>query len=969
MDLKNYKLIKKEYIKELSTTGYYFEHSKTKAKVVYLSNDDDNKTFFIGFRTPAPDDTGVPHILEHSVLCGSKKFPIKDPFMELVKGSLQTFLNAMTYPDKTVYPVSSRNDKDFKNLMNVYLDAVLYPRIYTQPEILKQEGWHYQLDKPEDEPTISGVVYNEMKGAFSSPESVLYRDILHQMFPETSYKNESGGIPEFIPKLTQENFTNFHKRYYHPSNSFIFIYGNGNIEEHLNYIDKEYLCDFEYSPPNSEIKIQKTFEKMIESTSYYPISKEDSVDEKTYLSLSFAIGQSSDPVNTTTMDMLSYILLDSEAAPLKKALLDAGIGKDVYGSSETDVQQPVFSIFSKNANSSQKGKFKKIVFKTLEDLVKNGIDKDLIKGAINTKEFAMREADFGGFPKGLFYGLGYVMPSWLYDEDPFKYLHYEKTLSEIKNALTEPYFENFIEKNILSNNHSCLLMLEPKQGMNDENQEKLQKKLSEYKKSLSKKEIEDLIQDNKSLVAFQTAPDLLENLEKLPMLERSDIKKQIEILPQNKLNVNETETYHHDINTNGILYETLFFSMKHLKKEDLKWAGLLLDVIGKMNTKNYSYGDLDNQINIHTGGVGYSSSIIPLVEDAKKYYCFATISTKVLTKKVSIANALILEVIQGTDFSDKKRILEIVQEIRSRIEMNLMNSGHAITMNRLQSYWSPTAYLSEELGGISYYLFIKEIEKTFNQESDVVVKKLSYVLNLLFSVKPALVSVTCDGSLKEEWEQNYNVLCKKFNSIRPSETNWDFPLERKNEGFITPGNVQYVSKGFDYKSLGFSYNGQLNVLRTVVSHNYLYENVRVLGGAYGAFSVFRNSGAALFSSYRDPNLLKTIAIYDKAWDYLSSFNESEKNMTKYIIGTIGSMDFPMTPSVKGAKATINALAGITDEFRQNEREQVLQTSKDDIRNYQNMVHKVTDKNTICVMGSEKAIKDNKEVFKSVIKLM
>ena len=661
MDLKNYKLIKKEHIEELSTTGYYFEHNKTKAKVVYLSNNDDNKTFFIGFRTPAPDDTGVPHILEHSVLCGSKKFPIKDPFMELIKGSLQTFLNAMTFPDKTVYPVSSRNDKDFKNLMNVYLDAVLHPRIYTQPEILKQEGWHYQLDKPEDSPTISGVVYNEMKGAFSSPESVLSREILHQMFPDTSYKNESGGIPEFIPNLTQKQFLDFHKRYYHPSNSFIFIHGNGNIEEHLDFIDKEYLCDFEYSPPNSEIQMQKPFEKTSEKTNYYPVAKEDSLDDKTYLSLNFAIGQSSDPVNATTIEILSYILLDSEAAPLKKALLDAGIGKDVYGSSETDIQQPVFSIFSKNANPSQKEDFKNVIFDTLKKIVSEGIDKELIRGAINSKEFAMREADFGGFPKGLLYGIGYVMPSWLYDKDPFKYLHYEKTLSELKKALSQPLFEDFIEKNILSNPHSCFLVLEPKPGLNEENQEKLQNKLAEYKKTLSEKEIKDLIQDNKDLVSFQTAPDLEENLEKLPVLQRSDIRKEIEILPQTELKIRETETHYHDINTNGILYETFFFSMKHLKQEDVKWAGLLLDVIGKMDTKNYSYGDLNNQINIHTGGIGYSSSIIPLIEDSNRYNCFATVSTKVLTEKIETANSLILEVIQKTDFSDKKRVLETIE--------------------------------------------------------------------------------------------------------------------------------------------------------------------------------------------------------------------------------------------------------------------------------------------------------------------
>jgi hypothetical protein len=969
MNIENYTFVKKEYIDEIKTTGYLFEHTKTKAKVIYLSNNDDNKVFLVGFRTPAPDNTGVPHILEHSVLCGSRKFPIKDPFMELVKSSLQTFINAMTFPDKTIYPVASRNQKDFLNLMNVYMDAVLYPRIYEYPEILQQEGWHYQFESKESTPTISGVVYNEMKGAFSSPESILFREILHTMFPDTSYKNESGGIPDFIPALTQEDFLAFHKQYYHPSNSYILLYGDGDIQEHLHFLHNEYLQDFDYLAPTSTIAMQKPFPAPVEKTHFYPISADDSIENKTYFSQNYAIGESSDPLTNLTLEILNYILLDSEAAILKKALLDAGIGKDIFGSAETDIQQPVFSIFAKHANIDQKEAFQNVIQTTLQNLVKNGIDKELIQAAINSKEFAVREADFGGFPKGLVYSIYYVLPSWLYDHDPFISLHYEETLKEIKKAMSSSYLEDFIRDHILSNPHSSLIILEPKPGMNEEKQKAFTQQMEQFKKSLTEEEIQHMIESEKQLEEFQKKPDTVQDIASLPMLTPSDVKTEVDHLPLEVSNLQETHVHYHDINTNGILYQTLYFNLKCLPLEDIKWAGLLFDMIGKLDTDQYTYEQLDNQINIHTGGIDVAPCIITHAKNMDQYQCFATVSLKVLQGQSRVGNDLLLNMLHHTLFTDTKRLLENIQCTRSRIEMSLLQRGHVVSMNRIQSYWSESAYISEEIAGISYYLFVKDMEKTFPEKADAIVAKLQEVSQKLFSSQPDIASITCTPELRQEWDGSFQSLHTQFSSTSPKEQSWNIPLQVKNEGFITPGNVQYVAQGYNYKQLGYDWNGQLNVLRTIVSHNYLYENIRVLGGAYGAFSVFRKDGSALFGSYRDPNLAKTLETYQNTFRYIQSFHESESTMTKFIIGTIGAMDAPLTPASKGTTATILALSGITQEDRQKERNQVLDTTPKSIQEFSKMVQDVTQKNAFCVIGSESVIKDNKDLFKEVTKLI
>ena len=526
-DLTTYEVLKDEDLKGIKAKGKLLKHKKSGARVLLVENDDNNKVFSIAFRTPPSDSTGVPHIMEHSVLCGSKNFPAKDPFVELVKGSLNTFLNAMTYPDKTVYPVASCNDKDFQNLMHVYMDAVLYPNIYNHDKTFRQEGWSYKLDEKDGEISYNGVVYNEMKGAFSSPEGVLDRVVLNTLFPDNCYANESGGDPEVIPQLTYEQFLDFHRTYYHPSNSYIYLYGDMDMEEKLRWLDEEYLCHYDKKDVNSEIHLQKPFDEVQEKTFEYSIASDESTEENTFLSYNKVIGTTLDRELYQAFEILDYALLSAPGAPLKKALTDAGIGKDIMGSYDNGVYQPIFSVVAKNAEESQKDEFVKVIEDVLRGQVKNGINQKALLAGINYNEFRYREADFGNYPKGLMYGLQ-VMDSWLYDENqPFIHIEALETFEFLKNKVGTGYYEELIQKYLLDNTHGAIVVVRPEQGRTARLDAQLQDKLQKYKESLSEAEVEKLVADTKALEEYQSEPEAIENLEKIPVLRREDISREI----------------------------------------------------------------------------------------------------------------------------------------------------------------------------------------------------------------------------------------------------------------------------------------------------------------------------------------------------------------------------------------------------------------------------------------------------------
>ena len=955
-------------IKEVNSIGRLFTHDKTGARLFALENDDDNKVFSISFRTPPEDSTGTPHILEHSVLCGSKKFPVKEPFVELAKGSLNTFLNAMTFSDKTMYPVASKNEKDFFNLMDVYLDAVFYPDIYKYPEIFMQEGWHYELDDKDGEISYKGVVYNEMKGAFSAPESILFRKIQQTLFPDTPYGKESGGDPEDIPNLTLEQFLSFHKKYYHPSNSYIYLYGDGNLLKELKFINENYLKNFDRIEIDSSIPLQKPFDKMNEVTEYYPISPDEDEEHKTFLSLNFKTGKSTCTETYLAMQILEHMLLETPAAPLKKALLDAGIGKDVFGIFDNSILEPVFSIVVKNSDENKREDFKKVVFDTLQSLVKDGIDKKLIEASINIKEFELREADHGGAPKGLIYNIE-AMDSWLYGEDPCMHLQYEETLTKIKSALKTRYFEDMIQKYLLDNTHSSLITLKPQKGLSERKSKEVKDELKKYKEGLSEKELEEIIKKTQKLKKRQTEPDSPENLAKIPLLSLDDIEKKAEELPIVKNQELGIDTLHHNVFTNKIVYMSMIFDSTVVEQELLPYISLLTDVLGKVSCEKYDYTELTNEINIHTGGIQFNIGAFEENGDPEKYYPKFIVKSKAVAEKLPELADILCQIIKSTKFTETKRIREIIQEIKSRLEMRIFDEGHVAAGKRVYSYFSPSGRYIEELSGISYYKFIAGLEKELSNDKEAafhIEENLYEVYKRIFNKKNLIISVTCE-------DEDYNSFKKVLPDIDKCIGNTDyetheykFDLNKENEGLLTQGKVQYVAKGYNFMKLGYDYTGSLKVLRTIEGYDYLWNNVRVQGGAYGAFARFDRNGNMFFASYRDPNLKETLNVYDEAGKYISRFDADEREMTKYIIGTVNGLDFPLTPSMKGERAIAYYLSHITQEDIQKEREEVLSTTKEDIQSLGKVIDDVMKQDYFCAIGNEQKIKDNDNIFGKLV---
>jgi Zn-dependent M16 (insulinase) family peptidase len=863
-----------------------------------------------------------------------------------------------------MYPVASKNDKDFYNLMDVYMDAVFYPNIYKYKEILMQEGWHYELDNKEDEITYKGVVYNEMKGAFSSPESVLMRKIQETLFPETPYGVESGGDPEDIPKLTQEQFEAFHKRFYHPANSYFFLYGNGDILRQLEFINNNYLKDFDRIGVDSEIPAQKPIGQLKEVTIDYPISQEEDEKGKAYMSLNYVMGKSTDAELYLAMEVLEHLLLGSPAAPLKKALIEAEIGKDVFSQADNGILQPTFSVIVKNTDLDKKEAFKKVYFDTLKKLVKEGIDKGLVEASINIKEFQLREAEFRSYPKGLIYNIK-CLDSWLYGQDPFIHLQYEVALEKIKTALTTDYFERLIEEYLINNDHSSLLCLRPKKGLSEERAEVLRAKLAEYKKSLSLKEVEQIVEQTRKLKERQNTPDPADVLETIPVLELKDINPKAEELPFEI----KTELGHKvlatPVFTNNIGYVQMIFDTTSIRQDQLQYIALLSDLLGKISTEEYSYSDLAKEINIHTGDIRFVIQVYGDKDDYKKYYPKLTVKAKALMDKLPKMFELIEEITDKSKLDEKKRIREVVRETKSRFEMRLNNEGQMTSAKRLMSYLTDQGMYAELLTGVAYYKFLADIDKNFDSRIDDVLHNLKDVYQSIFNVNNLLTSITCDKGDYEKFLQSYSKYVNSLSKETAAHNSYSFKLSDKNEGLLTQSNVQYVAKGYNFVELGYKYSGELQVLKSIAKYDYLWNNIRVKGGAYGGYFTVSKSGFLAFYSYRDPNLKETLNVYNKAADFLRNFKATDEEMTNYIIGAIGGMDYLKDPADKGKAADYNYIRGITDEDLRAERLEVLNTKASDIVKYADMIDKAMKANFHCTVGSEKKITDNKGVFDSI----
>lgn len=968
-DLAEYEILDEHRVEDVQSDGFILRHKKSGARIAILSNNDDNKVFYIGFRTPPEDETGVPHIIEHTTLCGSKKFPVKDPFIELAKGSLNTFLNAMTYPDKTVYPVASCNDQDFKNLMDVYLDAVFNPNITKYEEIFKQEGWHYELTGKDDELKINGVVYNEMKGAYSSPDEVLSSQIYRSLFPDNTYSKDSGGNPEYIPKLTYEAYLDFYHKYYHPSNSYIYLYGDMDVVERLEWLDKEYLSLYDYKKVNSEINKQPAFDEIKNVEAQYSITMDDSQENKTYLSYNRVVGDTLDEMLYQAFDVLDYALVSSPGAPVKQALIDAGIGDDVYGSYDAGILQPVFSFVAKNANASQADEFESIIESTLKEVVKTGINKEALLAGINSSEFKFREADFGQFPKGLLFGLN-CLDSWLFDDmKPFIHLECLGTFAKLRKAVDTDYFEKLIQEYLLDNTHGSSVTVKPKRGLGNERDEALAKELSDYKASLSDEEIKKLIEDTEHLKKYQEEPSSDEDLRKLPMLTRADMKKNAMPFSNIEDELLDVKVVRHDIESNGIDYISFLFDAGDFAQSELGYLGFFTNALGLVSTEKYSYTDLANATNIYTGGISTGTASHPDIKDRNNFVFKFEVKLKVLEKNLDKALELMEQMLLSSDFTDTKRLGELVAQIKARLQANLSSSGHLVAAMRSMSSFSRYALYQDELKGIAFYRSICRIEKELSESPKSVSDKLAAIAKKLFARNRMLISFTGNNEAYGNAKPSLEKVIAGFNKMSAVGNQAEVHFNTAKEAFIDASQIQYVAKTGDFICEGYEYTGALRLLRIILSYDYLWINVRVKGGAYGCMNTFLRSGESYFVSYRDPNLSDTLDVYDRIPEYIKSFSPDERDMTKYIIGTFSALDTPMNPEAKGSRSLSAYLEGITYEQIQKERNEILNAQPEDIRRLADLVKAVLKKDSICVIGNENMIKESAGLFENVEKLI
>lgn len=968
-DLAEYEILDEHRVEDVQSDGFILRHKKSGARIAILSNNDDNKVFYIGFRTPPENETGVPHIIEHTTLCGSKKFPVKDPFIELAKGSLNTFLNAMTYPDKTVYPVASCNDQDFKNLMDVYLDAVFNPNITKYEEIFKQEGWHYELTGKDDELKINGVVYNEMKGAYSSPDEVLSSQIYRSLFPDNTYSKDSGGNPEYIPKLTYEAYLDFYHKYYHPSNSYIYLYGDMDVVERLEWLDKEYLSLYDYKKVNSEINKQPAFDEIKNVEAQYSITMDDSQENKTYLSYNRVVGDTLDEMLYQAFDVLDYALVSSPGAPVKQALIDAGIGDDVYGSYDAGILQPVFSFVAKNANASQADEFESIIENTLKEVVKTGINKEALLAGINSSEFKFREADFGQFPKGLLFGLN-CLDSWLFDDmKPFIHLECLGTFAKLRKAVDTDYFEKLIQEYLLDNTHGSSVTVKPKRGLGNEREEALAKELSDYKASLSDEEIKKLIEDTEHLKKYQEEPSSDEDLRKLPMLTRADMKKNAMPFSNIEDELLDVKVVRHDIESNGIDYISFLFDAGDFAQSELGYLGFFTNALGLVSTEKYSYTDLANATNIYTGGISTGTASHPDIKDRNNFVFKFEVKLKVLEKNLDKALELMEQMLLSSDFTDTKRLGELVAQIKARLQANLSSSGHLVAAMRSMSSFSRYALYQDELKGVAFYRSICRIEKELSESPKSVSDKLAAIAKKLFARNRMLISFTGNNEAYGNAKPSLEKVITGFNKMSAVGNQAEVHFNTAKEAFIDASQIQYVAKTGDFICEGYEYTGALRLLRIILSYDYLWINVRVKGGAYGCMNTFLRSGESYFVSYRDPNLSDTLDVYDRIPEYIKSFSPDERDMTKYIIGTFSALDTPMNPEAKGSRSLSAYLEGITYEQIQKERNEILNAQPEDIRRLADLVKAVLKKDSICVIGNENMIKESAGLFENVEKLI
>ena len=962
--MEKYRLIEERHVNDVDAQVYYYQHIKSGARVVKIANKDKNKTFAIAFKTEPVDDCGIPHILEHSVLNGSKKYPIKSPFDQLLKGSLSTFLNAMTGSDITMFPVASISNKDYFNLMDVYLDAVFNPLLLNDNRILKQEGWRVELFNRDDMPQYTGVVYNEMKGAYSDPLRELDFCINRSLFPDNGFGRSSGGYPKAIRTLTQEHFIDYYKKHYTPENAYVYFYGDADFSKELEILDG-YLCNYDITGADFDIVPQKPFDKPKVVSGFYPASESATETTDTYLALGLAVGRNTDLKLLLALDILIDVLVNQETGTIRQAFTEAKLGSDIEVWFD-NTQENVFTFVGHNCNAADAEKFKTVIMSTLKDVVNKGVDKESLAGVINRREFALREGNDA--QQGLRRFLE-MISAWMYGKNPIDCIENELQLNQLKTAIDEGYLENVINQYFLNNNHQVLVDFKPKAGLEAEIEQETANELKQLKDSLSDEQIDKLIADTKALAEFQNREETPEELACIPVLTKEDLNPQAENFPIVEKEIDGVKTLCYNGFTHDIIYLSALFNVDVVPMELMKYVALLGEFIGKVDTQNFSYGELDRYKKTYTGSCMPSMSSYSLYQGERKPYIQFNISGKVLTEKVDKLTYIIEEMALRSDFSDKQRIKDLLSRIFSRFDTEINSSTFYYIRNRALSYFNQSSCIEESLFGIDYYFFVKDLYKNFDNKFDEIIENFNKISKLLFCRKNLILHAT----VQEKDFDKLSLSLSKFIANLPNNDvehkPWKVTPKVKNEAFTGQTKVQYVVRGFDYSQVtDFKWNGKMNVLSKILTLEFLHNAVRVRGGAYGCFSIISIDGLMSFSSYRDPNLKNTLDVYDKAVEFIENFDATDDVMLKYIIGAISAKDQPITVSQKGSVALTRYFGGRTFDDIQRERTEILNTTAQDIKNFAPLLRSFNSHNAVCVYGGEEIINENKDLFYNVIKL-
>lgn len=959
-----FELIETREIKEIKTIAYRYIHKQSGAELIHYACEDNNKVFQIGFKTVPEDDTGCPHILEHSVLNGSKNFPSKNTFMELIKGSMNTFINAMTSPDMTNYPVASTNAKDFMNLMRVYLDAVFFPKIYNEPRILHQEGWHYELSAPDADLNYRGVVYNEMKGAFSSPDSIISRKSKQVQFPDTAYGFESGGDPDFIPELSFDKFLDFHRKYYHPSNSKIALYGDLDIDAALELLDRDYLSEFSDPGIRVQIPLQKPFSKPKKLELNYPIDAGKDPQGQYYLALNWTYGCITDPYQSYSLGFLCEMLMHTPASPLKKAIRDSGLAEDSELSVRSNILQPTLSLVCKHVKQENLEALEKLITNELKRLVKEGIDKKLVEAVINSSEFYLREAQTQRVPKGLSYIFG-GMGLWLHGGDPIGALCFEPQLTEMRRGLTEPYFEHLIDNVLLKNKHASQITFVPVPGLIAQQEAITKAKLAARKQSMSPAELGKLVDFYHELKAWQEEPESEADLNKIPLLSLEDLDPQARKYPLEKEVWQEFTLLKHVTNTNGIVYLKAYFDLAHAEEEDLPWIKLYSQLVDLLNSDNYGFAERSNEIDTHTGGISLDLQLYNSYQNPDDILPKLVISGKALLSKSAKLMELSAEYAMRAQFDDPIRLKTLLRELKARVEAGILHGGASVAITRMLSPLSQIYHWRDLTTGLAYYHFLCDLVEKLDKGIDEIIEELDWIKKTFFTTHNLLISLTAGA---EDIPVAFNELGALLSAVSPeayAAVENHYAIRNFNEGIYAPVQVQTCVKGGNFFRKGYSYSGKMQVLNSIIANSYLYQELRVKGGAYGAMSRFTPGGYQFFYSYSDPNLRETLKVYDTVPDFLRGFTCSKREMDKYIIGEISNLDYPDTPESLGAKADEGYITGFSLEDRQQIRSEVLATKVEDIRAYADMVEAIMSKDHYAVFGSEAKVKEAAELFNAV----